>query len=178
MKITGRTMNAATRYRIANLQSVPPQLNYPSMHRCSSQPPVTVMGTCGVKRPGGLLDLKAKRTGPARHAKCAPDFRRVLGVDFDCVVRGSRTLPCTPRSDSICRCARVGENPLAFPGKLERERVSVRVAGNIIRPNRRSVEDDKQRVATHPHVAARFQLNDAILGYFADLKAYRVGADS
>ena len=169
--MAGRLMNARSRNRIAHAQDTFPQLDRPSVHRLPFQPSITIMGTRHLKRTLRAFNRQIEGTGSARNAKRAPYFRRVLAVDLDRIMRGRRALPGPPRPEVVRRDARVGENAHGAQGKLERERVGMRMAGNVVGTDGCCIEEDLPPVAANPDVAAGIQSQYFVIGRRTDREA-------
>src|SRR6185295_6916725 len=140
------------------------QLPPPRVDVATGQASVSVMATLhgGLARIGA--ELYGSWTRTARHAKPMPHFGGVLVIYLDRVVRGRTALAQPLRSDAVTRGSGVHEYATSSCAQLEAQRVCMRMAGDVVRPNGRTIDQRQQIVLLQPHVAARLEQHALALG--------------
>ena len=87
-----------------------------------------------------LVDGQAERPRAPRNAKAAPHLGGVRAVDLDGAVRRGATFEQSNRPGAVFGRAPVDDEAPPSNRELERQRIGVRMAGKVIRPDRRDVE--------------------------------------
>src|SRR5262249_17505562 len=85
--------------------------------------------------------LDIRNAGSARDSEPAPYFRGIRVIYSDSAVCGSSALALTVCARAVDRSAAIDDNAFGPNRQLEREGIRMRMAGQIVGPNRRTIED-------------------------------------
>ena len=144
----------ATVHAIPNPQFRSVQTPAPAMHRPASQAAIAIVAAIHLDRLGLCINFEIEGISPARDPKTAPDFRGVLPCHLYGAVRAGATLVFAPRAVTIAGRPAVYDDAVTEEGQFEGQAVCVAVARQIVRPNRRDVEQQRSIGSVHADVAA------------------------